>query len=160
MLVEGPCIGILGVHDQCVGGDFFSDAQASIDSTTQYLFPEPPALNVLLNRKPTHPKTRDGVARQAPPFFLGYLCGIDLSRAQRVIAEHLARRISVNQDVDLSKVSPAILRCASPQIVIEFRCSAVECGTIVDLGIKPLFLKHGARSGERCLVPPAGLRWG
>lgn len=117
-------------------------------------------MTTLLNRKPTHPKTRDRVARQAPLFFPGYLLGVDLGRAQRVVTEHLSRRISVNQDVDLSKVSPAILRSAPSQIVIEFRCAAVERGTIVDIGVKPMFFKHGAQSGERCPVPPAALRWG
>jgi len=64
---------------------------------------------------------------------LGYLLGIDLSGAQRVVAEHLARRISVDENVDLSQVSPAILCRASSQVIVEFRCTAIERGIIVGL---------------------------
>ena len=142
MLVERLRLFALRINQQGMCADVDFGLETSVDSKPDQhcAYTASSAFNV--SRKSTHAKARDRIAWQLSALGLTELFDTNLRRTQRVEAQYFSGLSAINQYKNRADALSALLRRVFVQIRIKRWFATPKLGTVMEPGVKNLFLKH------------------
>lgn len=142
MLVKGLCFFVFCVNKKRIGSYMGPGLQTSVYGKTYQQRSQMVSTGFNVARKAPHSKARNRVAGQLFSFDLTELFDTDLCGAQCVKAQNFAWSGVVNQYKNRANALCALLLRILVQEVIQRGLTALEAGSVMQLGVKNPLFKH------------------